>query len=225
MKPVGLSQVLTWVWRGKSITRAFMNATLTEVFGQMSGTTIDLGGGGRPSYLEMFKPDMAFFNMDMLAEARPSFVGNLERVLPLRDGIADNVILLNTLEHVFDYQHVVGEMHRIVKNGGRVLVFVPFMVNYHTYKGKDFFVDDYFRYTRSALQRIFDHAGFAEVRIRPVGGLFWVIADLLNIAARFRLARVLVTVCCGTLEFAYSRLRKSSSAEQFPLGYFVEAEK
>lgn len=225
LKPIGILQILTWVWRGKSITRSFMNSYFNEACKKMSGTVIDLGGGGSPSYREMFKPDVIFKNMDMLEEAMPDFVGDIEKILPITNDYADNIILLNTLEHVFDFNHVIREMHRIVKNSGVVVVFVPFMVNYHTYQGQSFFVDDYFRYTQSGLRRIFENANFQIIKIRPVGGLFWVIADLLNIAARYRVIRIIITILCGFAEFFYCRFRKRRSVEQFPLGYFVEAQK
>lgn len=225
MNTIKIMDIMHWIWRGKSVTRAFMNCFLKKRIVALKGTVIDLGGGGQPSYREVLSLPDTFFNMDRMEEAKPNFVADLERPLPLMTECADMVVLFNTLEHVFGYQHVVDEMYRIVKRGGRVLVYVPFMVNFHTYQGQGFFINDYFRYTRSALDRIFHQAGFERIEITPLGGLFWVLADILNIAARFRAIRWVVTIVCAFLEKLTLRFRRFDSTEKFPLGYFVEAYK
>ena len=93
-----------------------------------------------------------FINVDRIAEARPSVVGDLERPFPIASDVADNVILFNTLEHVFRYQHVVSEMcRRRCRPGGKALVYVPFIFPIHTHATNAFVVDDYFRYSRSSL--------------------------------------------------------------------------
>jgi SAM-dependent methyltransferase len=74
-----------------------------------------------------------FINVDRIAEARPSVVADLERPFPIASDVADNVILFNTLEHVFRYQHVVGEMCRVLRPGGKALVYVPFIFPIHTH--------------------------------------------------------------------------------------------
>lgn len=96
-----------------------MNTWLEKCVVALKGTVFDLGG--QPSYREVLSLPGTFFNMDRMEEARPTFVADLERPLPLRSECADMVVLFNTLEHVFGYQHVVDEMYRIVKRDGRAL--------------------------------------------------------------------------------------------------------
>ncbi|MEW6616656.1 MAG: methyltransferase domain-containing protein [Thermodesulfobacteriota bacterium] len=224
MEKIKILDVLAWIWRGKSITRAMMNVLIAENK-LLKGTIIDLGGGGHPSYLDIIDIDGNFFNMDMLVEAKPSFVGNLEDPLPITSNIADTVLLFNTLEHVFNYQLVIDEMHRILKPNGKAIVFVPFLMSYHTYQGQSFLIDDFFRYTKSALIRILTNAGFIKVNITPVGGFFWVIADLLQIGLKYRFLATVSTLICGFLEVILALIRDYNSSERFPLGYFIEAEK
>lgn len=224
MSKIRFRDMLPWIWEGKSITRSMMNAMLKSVV-LPEGKVIDLGGGGRPSYLDVLSINGKLYNMDMLVEANPTFVGNLEKPLPIRNNVADAVLLFNTLEHVFDYQLVVNEMHRILKPGGKAVIFVPFMIGYHTYQGKSFLIDDYFRYTRSSLSRVFGEAGFASTNIVPLGGLFWVVAELLKVGLKFRVLTFCSTIVCSLLETIIMCNRGFNSVEKYPLGYFVEAQK
>ena len=108
------------------MTRSLLNCRLESEF-DLAGLTLDLGGGGTPSYLQILRVLGTFINFDRIAEARPSVVADLERLFPIASDVADNVILFNTLEHIFRYQHVVSEMYRVLRPGGKALVYVPFI--------------------------------------------------------------------------------------------------
>lgn len=216
-------EILPWVIRGKSITRAMLNIQLQRYAG-IEGTIVDLGGG-KPSYLKILAPKGSFLNMDRVMAAQPDFVGDLEKTVPIRDNSADAVLLINALEHVYNFQHVADEMCRILKKDGLGLVFVPFLVGYHTHSTKNFLIDDYFRYSKSALQHVFAQSGFCKIQISPMGGLFWVIADLLNVAARFVVLRLPVTLLCGLIEWSAMRFRNFDSQGKYPLAYFIELRK
>lgn len=219
-----LGEVAKWVRKGKSVHRGLMNAWLKQL-PPMKGRVLDLGGGGKPSYLEVLRLDGArFYNMDMLLEAGPSFAGTLEREIPVAAGSIDTVLLFNTLEHVYDFRSVAAEMHRVLKAGGNGLIYVPFMFNYHTHKGASFFIDDYFRYTESALGRIFKDAGFSEVRTTSHGGYGLVLADLLNYAIPFTAIRALNVRVLGMLQRIAAK-RRPFLIDRYPLGYSVELRK
>jgi SAM-dependent methyltransferase len=221
---VPLREVVKWVRRGKSVHRALMNAWLRQR-PALKGRVLDLGGGGKPSYLDVLQLDGArFFNMDMLLEAGPSFAGTLERELPVAPGTIDTVLLFNTLEHVYDFRSVAAEMHRVLKSGGNGLIYVPFMFNFHTHKGASFYIDDYFRYTESALGRIFKDAGFSEVHATPLGGYGLVLADLLNYAIPFHAVRAMNAWILGTMQRIAAR-RRPFLIDRYPLGYSVELRK
>jgi SAM-dependent methyltransferase len=50
--------------------------------------------------------------------------GNAER-LPVRDGCADAVLLLDVIEHLADPSHAISEARRVLRPGGTVIVSVP----------------------------------------------------------------------------------------------------
>jgi SAM-dependent methyltransferase len=219
-----LSALLGWIWRGKTLTRAMLNARLA-LEPALDGLTVDLGGGGIPTYMGLLDIRGRFVNMDRIHEARPTVVGNLETTFPFRDGCADTAILFNTLEHVYDFQHVVDEMQRILKPGGRALIYVPFIFPVHTHQTDAFLVDDFFRYSRSSLQRMLTRAGFSRIEIQPMGGLFPVLAEFTGFVLRWRLLRTPMFAFALVLEKIVDRLRPGVWAERYPLAYFISARK
>ena len=94
--------------------------------------------------------------VDMLPANQPDLVAAVDR-LGLRSESVDSINCLSVLEHVFYPQETIAEIYRVLRPGGCVQVQVPFLLQYHGYP------DDYFRYTHSALQRLFEEAGFRVV--------------------------------------------------------------
>ena len=191
----------------------------------MNGITVDLGGGGRPTYLDILKINGSFFNLDRVEEAKPSLVGDLEQPFPLATESINNTILFSTLEHIFGYQHVVDEMARILKTGGSAVVCVPFIFPFHTHETEAFLINDYFRYSASALDRIFRSAGFKDVIVEPMGGVGLVIAEFMGYIVRFRFLRFLLAIFGLTLQATIETFRPNTSATRYPLAYFVTAVK
>jgi SAM-dependent methyltransferase len=216
--------LLKWIWQGKSLARSMLN-TRVVAEPELTGLVLDLGGGGEPSYKRLLKISGRFVNMDAIAEAMPTVVGDLESTFPFDTGSVDTALLFNTLEHVYDHQHVASEMCRVLKSGGRALVFVPFIFPVHMHQTEKFLVDDYFRYTASALNKIFTKAGFTKIDIEPRGGLFLVVAEFLGILISWRLLRLPIFLSCMLLESLYGFIKPGVSAKRYPLAYFVVATK
>lgn len=216
------ASILKSVWQGKTLTRSSFNYRLAQE-PELRGITIDLGGGGKPSYLPILKIDGSFINVDRIKEASPTIVGNIEATYPIADASVDNALLFNTLEHVYNHQHVISEMRRILKPGGRALIYVPFLFPIHTHQTEQFLVDDYFRYSESTLRKIFANAGFRAVNIEPVGGAFLVIAEYLSIMLPISAFRVFVSSLAVGLQ-KLERFRPLIAAKKFPLAFYVTAE-
>jgi predicted SAM-dependent methyltransferase len=97
-----------------------------------------------------------YVGVDFLMENRPDVVASIDR-LSFRDESVDSINCLSVLEHVFNPREIIAEMFRVLRCGGCARIQVPFLVQYHAYP------DDYFRYTHSALQRMFEEEGFKVV--------------------------------------------------------------
>ncbi len=126
------------------------------------GKVADIGGGHEPDYFE-------YFDMTRSTSVTPidgSFSGiDFEKdALPFEDGSFDTVLCANVLEHMYNHQFLVGEMKRVIKPGGELIGFVPFLIQYHPDP------HDYFRYTKEALVRMFSDAGFVDIKIKEIGG-------------------------------------------------------
>jgi len=133
-------------------------------------TVLDIGSGSGTDALiasRLVGPSGKVYALDMtpamvtklrrLAPTRASNVevieGNAERI-PRPDASVDVVTSNGMLNLVPDKRRAIAEMFRVLRPGGCVRVQVPFLLGYHGYP------DDYFRYTHSALCRMFEEAGF-----------------------------------------------------------------
>ena len=67
-----------------------------------------------------------FINVDVSARAEVQVDLGREQ-LPFEDDSVDVVFSYHTLEHIGDYLFALGEIHRVLKHGGRFLVGVPYV--------------------------------------------------------------------------------------------------
>jgi SAM-dependent methyltransferase len=114
--------------------------------------------------------------------------------LSLPDESVETIICVETLEHCFHVERAVGEMLRVLKPGGLLLISTPFQFHIHSYP------DDYWRLTPSCLARLladlpatmvgsqgveaFPHTSFAIGCKGPVPSNFAAQAD--DFTRRFR---------------------------------------
>jgi SAM-dependent methyltransferase len=159
----------------------------------------------------------AYANIDLVSDLR---------ALPLRDASAAGVLSVAVLEHVPDPAAHVAEMRRVLRPGGRVLGFVPFMQPFHASP------HDYQRYTRAGLAKLFED--FEDVTVRvgagPTSGLVWVLQEwlalVLSLGSR-RLYRVLVPLMwvLSPLKLLDVLVARHPAADVMASGFVVEARK
>ncbi|MBN1542869.1 class I SAM-dependent methyltransferase, partial [candidate division KSB1 bacterium] len=104
-----------------------------EIVGQnvpSSGIVVDLGCGTglstrllRKRNARTFGADISFLFLAATGD-RNNFACDAQN-LPLRDGSVDLVGAFEFIEHVVDAEKVMGEMLRITKPGGRILIMSP----------------------------------------------------------------------------------------------------
>jgi len=156
-------------------------------------------------------------------ETNPTVVGDITKPFPLKDGEFDFAVSFNTFEHIFDFNTPMSETFRVLKKSGRFIFSTPFL---HQIHGSP---DDYWRYSASALENILKNKGFTVRSIMPLGkGIFVARYSLLYVV----LPRFLRPIFAGwawymdrVLETVSARYRKLCMSHNYPLGYFVVAEK
>ena len=91
--------------------------------------------------------------------------GDLE-ALPFPDSTFDAALNIVTLEHVKRPDRVIGEIARVLRPGGQLLLIVPHQWEEHQTP------HDYFRYTRYGVKMLIEQSGLEVARLEPVGGIF-----------------------------------------------------
>jgi SAM-dependent methyltransferase len=141
--------------------------------------------------------------------------------LPFRDGAFDAAINIVTLEHVREPARVVCELGRILAPRGRLLLVAPHQWEEHQQP------HDYYRFTRYGLDYLLRQAGFTEIDIQPVGGIFRLISRRLFNALQFFPGP---TILLAAIFFAppallLPLLEPLDRRKNFTLGYICSARK
>lgn len=114
----------------------------------------------------------AFDEVDIVADAR---------CLPLEDSTVDLIINNGLIEHTDNPQLVVREMSRVLRSGGCVFCFLPFMQPYHAAP------QDYYRWTIPGIRTLFSDFKDIEIEIAagPTSGMLWVFQEWFAIFLSF----------------------------------------
>ena len=156
-------------------TAAFYEGALPKY---AQGALVDLGCGRVPLYAAYKARVMSITCVDWANTLHPNPHLDLEQDLngpiALPDASFDTVILSDVLEHIRKPEQLVGEIFRVLRPGGHVLLNVPF------YHGLHERPHDYFRYTEYALRSMAEDAGFTVVHLEATGGAPEILADVLS---------------------------------------------
>lgn len=148
---------------------------------------------------------------------------DLNQPLPFPDRAFDTVILSDVLEHIAIPDQLVGEIRRILRPNGNLIVSVPFFYWVHEAP------HDHFRYTRFALQAMAGRAGLDVVEVTAMGGSLDIFCDftakhLVRLPYVGRpLASMVQGVAAAWGETRYGASFRERSAAMFPMGYLMVA--
>lgn len=87
--------------------------------------------------------------------------------LSLKDGSVDGLFCLAVLEHVYDPKKAAEEISRVLRKGGRALVYMPFLYRYHAHEAD---YKDYYRYSKDGIAYLFRDC--ERILLCPVCGVF-----------------------------------------------------
>ena len=211
--------------RKKSLPRILLNQRIKNI--NVKGRILDLASGKkRPSYYRFLQidPESEIVSMDISKERDPDILTDLEQPFPLKDNEFDCVLCFNLLEHIYNHNNLIQESFRVLRQSGRLIGSVPFLGSVH------FDPDDFFRYTRSALYRIFKEAGFSKINIEALGYGPFSVNYYLTAFLLPKVVRVPVVLISIGLDKAIARACKlfgktMHGKDKYTLMYFIECNK
>lgn len=174
---------------------------------------INLGSGssdlsGKISNVDIFP----YTNVDMTCDIS---------TLPLKNESVDMVLNIAVLEHVPDPEKVVAEIFRILKPGGTIYCFFPFIQGFHAAPY------DFSRKTEAGLQQLFKE--FKAIELYNAGGptsaLLWIFEEWLaltlslGITPLYNLLHLLVMLLLWPLKFFDFLLIKHPKAKNISSGF------
>lgn len=172
---------------------------------------LDVGGGARftkwlSEYKELFK-NCEYKTMDFDDTTGADVVGDIHQI-PLKNESVDAIICSSVLEHVKNPIIAMKEMHRILKNGGKLFVYIPSIYPYHARKGH---YSDYWRFFDDTIQVLFED--FSKVDFVKRGGYFKAMFFFLPFQHRIRF---LIDPFTGFLDVLFKTKEKSTTS-----GYYI----
>lgn len=141
----------------------------------LHGRFIDIGCGNSP-YRSVIHPVVdEYFTLDIEErDGDVDYLCSVESMDPVPDEYFDSAICINVLEHIPNPYAAVREIARILKPGGVLIVFTPFLARIHEEP------HDYYRFTGYGLEYLFGNAGFTCESLRSIGGMGSFVAHQLS---------------------------------------------
>jgi len=199
----------------------FLNRRITQYLGSFdlpNQLVADLGAGP-------LRHDPNLICCDGMNYASVNLVTDLEH-LPLPACSLDGVMSVAVLEHVTDPRNHVTEMFRVLKPGGRAMVYIPFIQGYHASPY------DYQRFTISGMKQLFNDFELISVEpgAGPTSGMIWVVQEwlamVLSLGIRPLYKLIMpMTYILSPIKFLDIVLRHHPAAANIDSGFVIEVRK
>jgi len=190
-----------------SITRESLRPVLASCLADLpQGRVLDVGA--KDAHYRRFIPQTGYTTLDIRPTGATDLCCDLHDI-SLKPDTFDTVIALEVLEHLYEPQRAVNEIHRVLRKGGVFVGTTRFICRYHPDP------HDYYRFTSDGLKHLF--AAFLPVRVVPHGNGLQAVWHIVN--NDYRRLRVLLNIFNPWV----ARINFTSSG--FPLGFVVRATK
>lgn len=192
----------------------------------VSGRLLDVGCGSKPyqNLLSGRYTEYVGIDYPKTASGIPTADAFASvRVLPFADQSFDTVLCTQVLEHVPEPWAALGEMRRVLKPYGYLVLSVPMMSPLHEEP------HDYFRFTNHGLDYWLRATDFNPILIKPQGGFWLMMGQLLGfyVGSRLdlshRLRANLVIHLAGILLSVFCLLDRVDFAPGYTMNWFILA--
>lgn len=182
----------------------------------IKGKVIDIGAGISP-YREVFSNSDEYIKLDLNEYNDIDIVADITKPFPIKDAEYDSAVCINVLEHVNKPEHVINEMHRILKNNGTCLLSTHMAMPLH---GEPY---DYYRFTKYILKQYYSKFKFCE--IVPAGGALLTIIQFIVWGLSFKLPKIAVLPIIVILNPVAKILDKIMKDSSLTISYVIFARK
>ncbi len=193
----------------------------------VEGTCLDIGCGDQPyrGLIESMGAKYESVDVEERTE-NVTYMSDIHDMSDVPQEAFDSAICLEVLEHVSNPFVAVGEIAKLLKPGGVLILSVPHLSRVHEAP------HDYFRYTRYGIQSVLESNGFEILEMRPTGALFSFLGHQWSLAInslfwsvpviRWAVFGINVVVCVYP---SYLIDRLLSKVDLFPLSHVCVARK
>jgi SAM-dependent methyltransferase len=193
--------------KGRSILRLIHNFFLKKII--INAKTLDIGSKGYYSAYEFIKKDNdcnVVFLDNYSSDNKANLIKmNLEEKLLIENNTYDTIVLFNVIEHIENYKQLISETNRILKNNGKLELFVPFLFRYHDDP------KDYVRLTHYYLKKILEKNNF-KVELTLIGsGPFTVCIEIISKYLYFTLIKTFFFILCVNFDKLIYFIKKNIS--------------
>jgi SAM-dependent methyltransferase len=152
---------LGWLVNPFYFARRGLRDALSGVLPELRGELLDVGCGTKP-YRELV-PATRYVGLDydspVRRETGAADVFYAGGRFPLADASFDAVLCTQVLEHVFTPDEFLGEIRRVLRPGGSLVLTVPFIWDEHEQP------HDFGRYSSFGLRALLEKSGFEVLRL------------------------------------------------------------
>jgi len=144
------------------LIRRDLHRALAEYAGEIQGgSMLDFGCGAKP-YRHLFQVE-EYIGLDMENPGHPHLTEEVDvfydgKTIPFDADRFDFALASEVMEHVFEPDQILSELHRVLKPDAQVIFSVPFAWNEHEMPY------DYARYTQGGFVSLLERKGFEVVR-------------------------------------------------------------
>lgn len=157
-------------------SRDGLRRAIGQMAPHMNGRLLDVGCGRKP-YRDMFSADeyvgLEIDTPQNRADKQADYFYDGAQ-FPFADRGFDGVVCNQVLEHVFTPNQFLGEIRRVLKPGGMLLLTAPFVWDEHEQP------HDYARYSSFGLKSLLEQNGFEVVNQQKIGADVRVLFQLTN---------------------------------------------
>jgi SAM-dependent methyltransferase len=149
-----------------------------------SARVLDLGCADKP-YRDLLPMDISYTGADLPGNTWADVHLTPQGTVPVADSSFELVLSTQVLEHVEAPTRYLAECHRVLEEGGSLMLSTHGLMYYHPDP------TDHWRWTHTGLTKIVEDAGFDVVQVRGVIGAIPASLQILQVGVAWRLPRFL----------------------------------